>query len=90
MDTVRRENAVKYFAKDAYHYACAKDWTSMIRTVIKNVEGHVGKLAFLPQCWSLLPQVVAPWEIEFDLVLGKTGHVTEKTTLPQCMHSITV
>lgn len=50
MDIAKRENAVKNFAKDAYHNACAKDWTSIIRSVINEVEGHDGKLAFLPHC----------------------------------------
>ena len=45
METPNRENAVKTFATDADHYACAKDWTSMIQSAIRKVD--IGKLHFL-------------------------------------------
>jgi len=45
MAVSNRENAIRDFATDAHHYACAKDWTSMIQSAINKVD--VGKLHFL-------------------------------------------
>ncbi|KAI0241360.1 hypothetical protein LSAT2_029169 [Lamellibrachia satsuma] len=39
MSTAERENTIMSVAKDRYHYACAKDWTSIIGNVIRNDEG---------------------------------------------------